>query len=72
MQTNTPAADRPAHAGAAGRSAPAARRVLSFDAIGTHWVVDAEDVLAQDVRERVHAVIDDFDRTWSRFGPTPS
>ncbi|WP_419702980.1 FAD:protein FMN transferase [Promicromonospora sp. NFX87] len=69
MQINTPAIGRQPHAGATSRSAAAADRVMSFDAIGTRWTIDAGDVLAPDVRERVHTVIDYFDRTWSRFRP---
>jgi thiamine biosynthesis lipoprotein len=43
---------------------PATR--LTFDAIGTVWSIDA-DVPLQSVEPAVRAVIDRYDRTWSRF-----
>ncbi|GAA4477536.1 FAD:protein FMN transferase [Microbacterium panaciterrae] len=39
-----------------------------FDAIGTAWQIDVGDeVLADGERSAVLGMIDDFDRTWSRF-----
>ncbi|MGA8988470.1 FAD:protein FMN transferase [Aeromicrobium sp.] len=38
-----------------------------FDAIGTAWQIDTRDPVGPDVRERVLARIDAFDRVWSRF-----
>lgn len=38
-----------------------------FDAIGTRWEIETVDTLDHDVQSRVHALIDAFDRTWSRF-----
>lgn len=38
-----------------------------FDAIGTVWQIDTEAPLDTAVRARVDAVIDEYDRTWSRF-----
>lgn len=38
-----------------------------FDAIGTAWEIETAYALDQGVRDRVHGVIDDFDRVWSRF-----
>ncbi|WP_293785420.1 FAD:protein FMN transferase [uncultured Aeromicrobium sp.] len=35
----------------------------AFDAIGTRWRIDAPEL----DKARVRAIIDDFDRTWSRF-----
>jgi thiamine biosynthesis lipoprotein len=48
-------------------SAPAATAThLEFDAIGTVWRIDA-DVPLEAVEPAVHAAIDAYDRTWSRF-----
>ena len=41
--------------------------VWRFDAIGTHWEIETENSLSDAERFGVSAVIDDFDRTWSRF-----
>lgn len=41
--------------------------VWGFDAIGTRWEIETANPLGEGVRARVDAVIDDFDRTWSRF-----
>ncbi len=44
--------------------------VWRFDAIGTTWEIDAgttRDVLPEGERSAILGVIDDFDRTWSRF-----
>lgn len=38
-----------------------------FDAIGTRWEIETENPLGETVRMRVSAVIDSFDRAWSRF-----
>ncbi|MFK3678546.1 FAD:protein FMN transferase [Microbacterium sp. NPDC090218] len=38
-----------------------------FEAIGTHWEIVTTDPLAEDVHVEVSAVIDRFDRDWSRF-----
>ncbi len=38
-----------------------------FDAIGTRWEIETESPLSETVRARVSAVIDSFDRAWSRF-----
>lgn len=39
----------------------------TFEAIGTGWQVDTADPLPEDVRRRVRAEVERFDRTWSRF-----
>lgn len=41
--------------------------VWSFDAIGTAWEIETEHPLDHRARAKVSSVIDDFDRTWSRF-----
>jgi len=41
--------------------------VWRFDAIGTVWRIDSGDALDAGVRARVDAVVDRYDRTWSRF-----
>ncbi|WP_127475859.1 FAD:protein FMN transferase [Microbacterium sulfonylureivorans] len=38
-----------------------------FDAIGTAWEIVADAPLGEKTRQRVAAVIDDFDAAWSRF-----
>ncbi|MCS3845008.1 FAD:protein FMN transferase [Microbacterium sp. AK031] len=38
-----------------------------FEAIGTRWEIETESPLSETVRSRVSAVIDSFDRAWSRF-----
>ena len=38
-----------------------------FDAIGTTWEIDSEHPLDDSVRSRINDLIEDFDRTWSRF-----
>ncbi|WP_210493180.1 FAD:protein FMN transferase [Patulibacter sp. SYSU D01012] len=51
--------------------APAAappRHGLSFDAIGTRWRIDAAQPL-DGVADDVAALVDRYDRTWSRFRP---
>lgn len=45
----------------------AERAVWSFDAIGTRWQVETPAALEPDIRDRVQALIDRFDRDWSRF-----
>ena len=39
----------------------------TFEAIGTGWQIDTPTELASDVRARITALIDEFDRRWSRF-----
>lgn len=39
----------------------------AFDAIGTRWQVDTAAPLGDDARSTVLAVVDRFDRDWSRF-----
>lgn len=51
---------------APGAATDAAAR-WAFDAIGTHWSIDTVAPLAPTVRSAVAAVIDRFDRDWSRF-----
>lgn len=41
--------------------------VWRFEAIGTTWEIETEGDLAQGPRSAITAVIDAFDRTWSRF-----
>lgn len=41
--------------------------VWAFDAIGTRWEITSEAVLSADDTAAVSALIDEFDRTWSRF-----
>ena len=43
--------------------------VWDFDAIGTRWQIVMPAAPDDGVRERVSAVIDAFDREWSRFRP---
>lgn len=43
------------------------RAVWSFDAIGTSWTIETAAPVPADVRADVGALVDDFDRTWSRF-----
>lgn len=40
---------------------------MRFDAIGTAWQIDAAKPIAPDLGTRIHARIEDFDRTYSRF-----
>ncbi|RLQ81573.1 FAD:protein FMN transferase [Mycetocola zhadangensis] len=40
-----------------------------FDAIGTRWQIDTADPLSSTLRVGIADLIDDFDRTWSRFRP---
>ncbi len=44
---------------------------FSFEAIGTHWQIDIQDLLTMDqsqgLQERIHARIEEFDRAFSRF-----
>lgn len=39
----------------------------SFDAIGTRWTLTTASPVAPTTRERIAAVVDEYDRTWSRF-----
>ena len=48
---------------------PAESATLAFEAIGTGWQVDSRAPIAPDTVRRMYAVIEDFDRTWSRFRP---
>lgn len=41
--------------------------IWAFDAIGTRWEITSEHVLSASATAAVSALIDDFDRTWSRF-----
>ncbi|MGC0370327.1 FAD:protein FMN transferase [Microbacterium sp. SLBN-111] len=41
--------------------------VWTFDAIGTAWSIDTEEPLSPAARIAVSAVVEDFDREWSRF-----
>jgi len=41
----------------------------TFEAIGTRWQIDSFEPIAPEVRASVQLLIDDFDRTWSRFRP---
>ncbi|WP_460776393.1 FAD:protein FMN transferase [Microbacterium sp. GXF7504] len=41
----------------------------AFEAIGTRWEIETPVPLGDDVRARVSACIDAFDRDWSRFRP---
>ncbi|GAA5029188.1 FAD:protein FMN transferase [Microbacterium fluvii] len=41
--------------------------VWRFDAIGTRWQIDTDGELPFDTRTAVAAIIDRFDREWSRF-----
>jgi len=45
----------------------AARPVWRFEAIGTPWLIETDEEPSQDLRSRVDALIDGFDREWSRF-----
>lgn len=40
---------------------------LSFEAIGTHWRVDSATEITADTRLDIQALIDRYDRFWSRF-----
>ncbi|WP_322098079.1 FAD:protein FMN transferase [Nakamurella alba] len=40
---------------------------LAFEAIGTHWQIDTDLPVGAGLEARVHDLIEDFDRTWSRF-----
>jgi FAD:protein FMN transferase len=51
---------------AAGTSGGAGAHSLAFEAIGTSWRIDA-GVPLDAVAPEVHALIDRYDRTWSRF-----
>lgn len=41
--------------------------VWTFDAIGTRWQIDTRAALDVTARAEVLSLVDDFDRTWSRF-----
>lgn len=41
--------------------------IWSFDAIGTRWEIETAEPLDGVLRTRIGGLIDDFDRTWSRF-----
>jgi FAD:protein FMN transferase len=43
--------------------------VLTFQAIGTHWTIETDEPLAQDVSSLVLERIDRFDAVYSRFRP---
>lgn len=40
---------------------------LSFEAIGTAWRIESAEDIDADLRQSIHARIESFDRTWSRF-----
>lgn len=42
---------------------------VAFDAIGTRWQIDTHRPLSTSVRGDIARLVDDFDRTWSRFRP---
>lgn len=63
---DSPSPDVDAAAGG-GNPAPATARSWAFEAIGTRWQVDAEAGLTPELRHEIDALIDRFDRTWSRF-----
>lgn len=46
-----------------------ARAVHAFSALGTSWTIETALPLPQEVRTRIAATVEDFDRTWSRFRP---
>lgn len=46
---------------------PAPRPVWRFDAIGTRWEIETAQVLPEVARAAASAVIERFDREWSRF-----
>ncbi|MFF7293430.1 FAD:protein FMN transferase [Microbacterium sp. NPDC008134] len=43
--------------------------IWRFEAIGTRWEIESADELSADSRAAVGAVIERFDREWSRFRP---
>ncbi|MCC2320015.1 FAD:protein FMN transferase [Cellulomonas xiejunii] len=43
------------------------RAETRFEAIGTLWSIETPTVLADAILDRVHAVVDAYDRVWSRF-----
>lgn len=49
-----------------------AREAWRFEAIGTSWEIETDAPLAAEVRGSVSALIDAFDRAWSRFRPDSS
>ncbi|KQX06463.1 MULTISPECIES: FAD:protein FMN transferase [unclassified Leifsonia] len=49
------------------RAEPGAVASLSFDAIGTAWQIDTPAPIPAATVSRMQALIEDFDRTWSRF-----
>jgi thiamine biosynthesis lipoprotein len=40
---------------------------FAFEAIGTHWEIGTAAPLAPDLRTGIQTLVEDFDRTWSRF-----
>jgi thiamine biosynthesis lipoprotein len=48
-------------------TAPGARTSATFDAIGTRWTLTTAEPMTAALLDRVHAVIADYDATWSRF-----
>lgn len=48
-------------------AATATGSVWTFDAIGTAWAIETTHPLSPVVRAEVSAVVDGFDRAWSRF-----
>ncbi|SDH02649.1 FAD:protein FMN transferase [Microbacterium pygmaeum] len=59
----------PRTGGTATQTDPAQPALWRFEAIGTRWEVETAVPLDRLVRDRVGAVIDRFDREWSRFRP---
>lgn len=42
---------------------------VAFDAIGTRWRITTDEPIGPALRSRIDAVVDGYDRTWSRFRP---
>lgn len=42
---------------------------FEFEAIGTGWVIDTANALPEELCLAIRALVEDFDRTWSRFRP---
>jgi FAD:protein FMN transferase len=40
---------------------------FSFEAIGTHWRIDSAEEITANTRRDIQALIDNYDRFWSRF-----
>lgn len=46
---------------------PTRRSSIEFEALGTHWFIEAESGISPDLEQSIHATLDTIDRTWSRF-----